>query len=322
MTKLGWLGPVTVPLVCAPMLKVSGVRLAEAAMRAGIPVGLPVANARSVDEFDGWLAHLTRVQREIEADGDVPGRLCVNVTSLGDAAQTRRVVHLSIVRGIDAFIHSGGDPRAMTEIVHRVGGRIIHDVVTVRHAQKAIDAGVDGIVCIGAGGGGHAGVVSPLVLVSKIRETFDGLLLLGGAISNGAAVLAAQALGADGAYLGTRFIATQESEADSEYRRLIVESGIDDLVYTDRIAGVAASWLVPSIVAAGLDSRSLPVPTGAGYAHLPASARPWRTIRSAGQGIELIDDIPRVGEVVQRIIREYQLARQQLESRSPALRFA
>jgi nitronate monooxygenase len=187
-------------------------------------------------------------------------------------------------------------------------------VTSMRFAEKAIAAGVDGLTCIGAGGGGHSGTVSPLVLIPKIRSIFDGVIILAGAVSNGAAIRAAEILGADLAYLGTRFIATQESRARPEYKAMLVAGGSEELMYTPDIAGIPGNWLTPSMTAVGLDPADLPRPEKIGYSHLPDGVRPWKNVWSAGQGLDLIDDVPTVGDLVLRLRNEYVAA-----CRTPAM---
>jgi nitronate monooxygenase len=180
-------------------------------------------------------------------------------------------------------------------------------VTSLRFAEKAMAAKADGLTCIGAGGGGHSGTISHLALIRTIRAMYDGTIIMAGAVSDGATIRAAEVLGADLAYLGTRFIATVESEAPAAYKELLVSQTSSDLVYTGKVAGVPANWLLESIRRVGLDPDDLPEPLGRGmrHDHLPAQAQPWKTIWSAGQGIDLINDIPTVAELVRRLRREY-----------------
>jgi len=198
--------------------------------------------------------------------------------------------------------------------VHEYGGIVFHDVVKVRHAEKALEAGVDGIILVCAGAGGHAGRLSPFALVNEIRLRFDGPLVLAGAITNGAGVLAAQAMGCDAAYLGTRFIATKESLAADRYKEMLVESNAEDIVYTPFFSGVSGSYLKPSIRAAGLDPDNLPVQTEEKLQYRSRDERPktWKEIWGAGQGVGNIDSVLAAGELVDRIVDEYQTARAKL----------
>jgi nitronate monooxygenase len=187
---------------------------------------------------------------------------------------------------------------------------LFHDVTSLRFAEKAIAAGADGLTCIGAGGGGHSGALGHLVLIPKVRQMFDGTIVIAGSISTGAVIRAGEILGADLAYLGTRFIATRESEADAAYKQLLVHNNSTDLLYTADIAGVPANWMVESMRQLGLDPDNLPKPRAQGraYDHLPPHVRPWKTVWSAGQGIDLIDDIPGVAELVKRLRVQYTAA--------------
>jgi nitronate monooxygenase len=191
--------------------------------------------------------------------------------------------------------------------VHDFGGKVFHDITSLRFAEKAIAAGADGLNCIGAGGGGHSGTISHLALIPRIRAIYDGTIVMAGAVSTGAVIRAAEVLGADLAYLGTRFIATQESDAPEEYKQLLVSETSTDLTYTGDIAGVPANWMLESIRRVGLDPDNLPKPTGRGmrHDHLPQGVTPWLNLWSAGQGVDLIDDIPTVAELVARLRREY-----------------
>jgi nitronate monooxygenase len=185
---------------------------------------------------------------------------------------------------------------------------VYSDATNLRFAEKAILAGVDGITAIGAGGGGHSGAISHLALIPKLRAMFGGTIVLAGAVSTGAAIRAAEMLGADLAYLGTRFIATAESGACLEYKSLLVAQKAEGVMYTARIAGVPANWLIESMLRVGLDPNNLPdppPPKKMGYGHLPATVKPWRNLWSAGQGVELIDDVPSVVALISRLRSEY-----------------
>ncbi|MBB6426854.1 nitronate monooxygenase family protein [Sphingopyxis sp. JAI128] len=300
------------PAVCAPMFLVSGPDLVGAACRAGIVGALPRANARDIESFESWLKQI-RNGLDRYAD-EVPGArigpLAVNLATRMREDELRANLDLCGKYGVEIIISATGDPTELASQVHDWGGLLWHDVVSLRFAEKAIAAGVDGMTCVGAGGGGHSGNIGHLVLVPKIREMFDGTLLMAGSISTGAAIRAAEVLGADLAYMGTRFIATEESRVDPAYHQMLVESGSNDLMFTGKIAGVPANWLVRSMERVGLDPKKLPVPEGKGmrHDHLPEGVRPWRNLWSAGQGIDLIHDIPTVADLVERLRDEYRIA--------------
>jgi nitronate monooxygenase len=215
---------------------------------------------------------------------------------------------------VPLIITSLSAPTAIAKTVHEYGGLVFHDVVKVRHAEKALEAGVDGIIIVCAGAGGHAGRLSPFALVNEIRRFFDGPLVLAGAITNGAGVLAAQAMGCDAAYMGTRFIATRESLAADGYKQMLIESNAEDIVYTPFFSGVHGSYLKPSIRAAGLDPDDLPVEAQGKLAYRSRDERPktWKDIWGAGQGVGNIHDVLSARALVDRIAAEYQTARTKL----------
>ncbi len=297
------------PAVCAPMFLVSGPALVREACRAGIIGVLPRQNARSFEQFEAWLAEISAALTEHRAEHPDAriGPIAVNLATGLPADETRRHLDMCGRYGVEIVISAVGNPAELARQVHDWGGRIFHDVTSLKFAEKAIGAGVDGLTCIGSGGGGHSGGVGHLVLVPQIRRIFDGTILMAGSIATGAAVRAAEILGADLAYMGTRFIASQEAMVDPAYREMLIEGGSTDLVFTHKIAGVAANWLIRSIERAGLDPADLPAPIGKGmrHDHLPESVKPWKNVWSAGQGIDLIDDAPPVAELVRRLCREY-----------------
>lgn len=297
------------PAVCAPMYLISNPDLVIEACKAGIMGALPRQNAGSFEEFEAWLSQI-REALDRHADlnpGARIGPVAVNLATKLEPSEARR--HLDALKrfGVEYVISAAGNPSELAQRVHEAGLKIFHDVTSMRFAEKAIDAGVDGLTCIGAGGGGHSGGIGHLVLVPRIRRIFDGVILMAGSLSTGAAIRAAEILGADLAYMGTRFIATREAGVDPAYARMLVESHSEDLLFTPKIAGVAANWLIPSIERLGMDPANLPEPSGHGISHdhLPPGARPWKTVWSAGQGIDLIDDIPPVAELVRRLRAEY-----------------
>lgn len=296
------------PAICAPMFLVSGPELVTAACKAGVMGGLPRQNARTFEEFEGWLDTIRQALDEHEqATGRAAGPLAVNLATRVPEEELARHFKACQRHGVKVLITVGGDPTALIGHAHGAGLRVFHDVTSLRFAEKAIAAGADGLNCIGAGGGGHSGTVSHLALIRTVRAIYQGTIVMGGAVSDGATIRAAEILGADLAYLGTRFIATVESRAPQAYKDLLVSQTSADLRYTDGIAGVHANWLVESIRAVGLDPENLPRPLGRGmrHDHLPEGAAPWKNIWSAGQGIDLIHDIPSVSELVHRLQEEY-----------------
>jgi nitronate monooxygenase len=297
------------PAVCAPMTMVSGPALVTAACRSGIIGALPRHNARSSEEFESWLETIRHAldRHAAEHPGATIGPLAVNLIARQPAADLRADVETCARYGVKVIISALGDPAELTRIVHDAGGKVFHDVTSLRFAAKAIEGGVDGLTCIGSGGGGHSGTLNALSFIPRIREMWDGTIIFAGSVASGAAIRAAEILGADLAYLGTRFIATQESQAPDDYKALLVKDSSVDLMYTERITGVPANWLKSSLRRVQLDPEALPTPLAGQhrYQHLPPDARPWREIWSAGQGIDLIHDVPTVAELVLRLRREY-----------------
>jgi nitronate monooxygenase len=207
--------------------------------------------------------------------------------------------------GVAIIVTSVGDPTQNAPLVREYGMLHFHDATTIRFAEKAALAGVDGIVCIGAGGGGHAGTISHLIFVPQVRAMFAGTVVMAGAVSTGGAIHAAEALGADLSYLGTRMIATRESAAPDSYKAMLVEGGVTEVIYTKGVNGMPASWLKASLRSIGLDPENLFIPDARGTDHLPEGKTPWRDIWSAGQGIGMIHDIPTVAQLVRQLQQEY-----------------
>jgi len=299
------------PAICAPMFLVTGPDLVREACKSGVIAGLPRQNARDFETFVAWM---TQIRADLDAHEQATGRraapIAVNLPTRFPDAELRAHFDLFDRFGVKLLITVGGDPTDMVRRAHDAGLKVLHDITSIRFAEKAIAAGVDGLNCIGAGGGGHSGTISHLALIRQIRAMFDGIIVMAGAVSDGATIRAAEILGADLSYLGTRFIATQESDAPAAYKDLLVSQTSSDLSYTPKVAGVAANWLVESIRMAGLDPDDLPEPLGRGmrHDHLPEGVQPWKNVWSAGQGIDLIHDIPTVGELVARLKAEYDAA--------------
>lgn len=297
----------TLPAVVAPMFLCSGIDLAVASCKAGIVGSLTRNHCRDLEELTEQLkavteqlAHFSELQPERKI-----GPLAVNISPTFGDDEMRAHVETCKRYGVKIIITSVGDPTRNAPIIHDAGILHFHDATSLRFAEKAIAAGVDGIIAIGAGGGGHAGTISHLALIPQIRQMFDGTVVLAGAVSTGAVIRAAEILGADLAYLGTRFIATREALAPPAYKELLVKGGAADVIYTRGVNGLPASWLKESIRATGMDPDNLPIPEGRSTDHLPAGIVPWRDIWSGGQGIQLIHDIPSVAELVQRLQAEY-----------------
>lgn len=311
-----WTG-LRIPVMAAPMFIVSGLDLVIATCRAGVIGAFPSANPRAPESLDSWLGAIRKAERETLAGGGTFAPFCVNMPAAPTFDTTKRDEVLATLRKYEAplILTNMGDPRAIVDAAHEWGGKVFHDVTTVRHAQKAVAAGSDGLMLVCAGAGGHAGTLSPFSFLPKVRRFFDGPIMLAGGIADGAGVAAALALGADVAVMGTRFIATVESRADIEHKEMLVSSISEDVVFTDSIAGLPASFLKASITANGLDPAALPTPTGRHRPNLPAGVKAWKTVYSAGHSTALVDDIPTVATLVDRISDELETARRSSESR-------
>jgi nitronate monooxygenase len=293
------------PVICAPMFLITSVDLVIAARRNGLMGAFPRQNTRERSEFEDWLRRIVAAAQEDAAAGRPVGPLAVNIPTTLERDDMIADLDLCARYGVDVVITSVGKPHEITPLAHDRGLLVFHDATSVRFADKAIEAGVDGLNCIGAGGGGHSGTVSHLALIPRIRAMFDGTIALAGAVSTGAVVRAAEILGADLAFMGTRFAATVESGADERQKRWMVEGGSVDLAYTAKVNGVPANWMLASLRDRGVELEAIVEPVARGHAHLPEGIRPWRDLWSAGQGIELIDDVPTVDELVTRLRGEY-----------------
>jgi nitronate monooxygenase len=296
----------TLPVVVAPMFLCSGDELAIEACKAGVVGSLTRNHYRDLEELDARLAAVTGALAPFRAanPGRKLGPLAVNITP---TTTEEMKAHLQVCsrRGVDIIINSVGDPTANAPIIHDAGLIHWHDATNLRFAEKAVAAGVDGIVAIGSGGGGHSGIISHLSFIPQVRAMFDGTVVMAGAVTTGATIRAAEVLGADLAYMGTRFIATKEAAAPDVYKQMIVEGGTPDVIYSSGVNGMNAMWLKASLRSIGLDPDNLPILTKRGTEHLPEGKKPWRDIWSAGQGIGLIKDLPTVAELVRRLQAEY-----------------
>jgi nitronate monooxygenase len=291
------------PLVCPPMFLVSGPDLVIAARAAGLLGALPVANARSADVLRSWLERISA------AATASCGPLAVNIATRLPTDELATLLELCRAHGAELVITAAGKPDAVVGPVHDAGMLVLHDVTNLRFAEKAVAAGVDGLVCIGAGGGGHSGVLSHLAFIPRVREMFDGIVVGAGAIAHGAAVRAVEVLGADLAYAGTRFIATQESMAADDYKQMLVDAGSNDLGYLRSAGGAPANWLRASLERNGVDVDAVAETHGdLRVGVLPGDLRLWADVWSGGQGVDLIHDVPPVAELVDRMAGEYHRA--------------
>lgn len=299
------------PVIAAPMFLVSGPDLVIAACKSGVVGSLPTINARSADELESWLLRIEQQLDEARQAGPAitVAPYAVNLVVQG-AGSPRFLADLALIERFKPplVITSVGPPGEVARRVHAYGGLVFHDVVNLRHAAKAAEQGVDGLILLTAGAGGHTGAANPFAFVPQVRRQFDGAILLAGGMSDGRAVFAAQALGADFAYMGTRFAATAESLAPPDYKALLVSQKMADVVTTDRISGMTATFLRGSISRAGLDPDNLPPATGFLQPAIPGDVKAWRDVWSGGHGVGTIDDIPSVAELVDRLAAEYRTA--------------
>ena len=306
----------SVPVVGSPMFIVSTPDLVIAQCNAGIVGSFPSLNARPVSLLDEWLARIaeeTAAYARANPGAKVAPFACNQIIHKSNS-RLEQDLPLCIKHKVPIVITSVGNPADIVKEVHAYGGVVFHDTTTIRHTEKAIEAGVDGVILVCAGAGGHAGTLSPFALVPQVRRFWKGTLLVGGAISDGAAVRAAQVLGADLAYVGSRFIATKEANAAPAYKQMLIDSGAKDITYTPAFSGVPANYLTKSILGAGLDPNNL---KPKGHIDMDLGTRPdenekkvkaWKDIWSAGQGVGSIDDVPSVAELVDRMKREYRAA--------------
>ena len=306
------------PVIGSPLFIASGPALVTAQCKAGIVGSFPALNARPAELLDTWLS---TIQADLAAHQDahpqaIVGPLAVNQIVHQSNDRLAQDVAMCVKHKIPIIISSlRAPPAEMMDAIHSYGGIVLHDVISIRHAHKALEAGVDGLILVAAGAGGHAGALSPFALVGEVRKFFNGPIALSGSIATGDAVLAAQAMGADFAYIGSRWLATTESNVDDAYRQAVVESSAADIIYTNLFTGVHGNYLKKSIVAAGLDPDNLPLAdkTAMNFASGSSSkAKAWRDIWGAGQGVGLMDEVLSVAEVVARLEMVYHAARTRL----------
>lgn len=317
MTTLNSLRDKTrLPLIAAPMFLVSGPDLVIAQCAAGVIGTFPSLNARPQEALDSWLCRIEEGLAALENTKTSPAPYGVNLIVHPTNTRWQEDLNVCVAHRTPLIITSLHAPERVVQAVHAYGGVVFHDVTTVRHARRALEAGVDGLILVAAGAGGHAGQLNPIALVNEIRAFYDGPLALSGCISHGKDILAAQVLGCDFAYMGTRFIATQESLASDAYREMIVDSNAADIIYTPYFSGVPANYLGPSIEALGIDKALLTQRSEHGV-NMDKSTRPkaWKEVWSAGQGVGATQEILPTAELVKQLQQEYQEALAALQPR-------
>ena len=301
------------PLIAAPMFRVSGVELVVAACRQGVIGAFPTANCRSVEELDAWLSAM-------RAEGLV-APWCANLIVHRSNPWMRDDLAVLLRYSPEIVITSVGSPAEVVGPLHDAGALVLADVASIRHAERAVAEGADGLVLLTAGAGGPTGWLNPFAFVRAVRRWFDGPLVLAGGIGDGQALAAANALGCDLGYMGTRFIATTESMAEPSYKRMVVESGADDVLLTRAFTGLQTNMLRPSIVAAGLDPENLPDRGGIDVATDLAAGGPrrWRDIWSAGHSVSLVSGVVDVADLVLSVAAEYESCKWEMhECRPPS----
>lgn len=303
-------GRLKLPLIAAPMFLISNPTLALACCRQGIVGTFPALNQRTSEGFEQWLQEMNAAREAEPSMAPYGVNLIVHRTN----PRWQQDLELCARYRVPLVITSLGAVTDLVEKVHSYGGLVFHDVTNRRHAQKAAEAGVDGIIAVSAGAGGHAGTQSPFALVEDIRQVFDGTVVLAGALSQGRDILAARAMGADLAYMGTRFINTRESGAQEEYRQMVIEAVASDIIHTPAVSGIPASFMRQSLEAAGFPMDQLHLAGEVNYGEklkpVDDEAKAWKTIWSAGQGVSAIRDCPPVADLVSRLVREYDAARE------------
>jgi nitronate monooxygenase len=306
------------PVIGSPLFIISNPKLVIAQCIAGVVGSMPALNARPAELLEDWLKEITEaLAAHNAAHPDRPAApFAINQIVHKSNDRLEHDMALCVKYKVPIIITSLGAREDINAAAHSYGGVVLHDIINNKHAHKAIEKGADGLIAVAAGAGGHAGVKSPFALVQEIRQWFDGPLALSGSIATGASVLAAQAMGADFAYIGSAFIATEEARAAQEYKQAIVDNNSDEIVYSNLFTGVHGNYLAPSIRAAGLDPANLPESDPSKMNFGGASAKAWKDIWGCGQGIGAVDKIQPAGEFVAQLKREYAAAKVELLARN------
>ena len=315
-------GKLKIPVVGAPLFIVSGPELVISQCKAGVVGSFPALNARPQEVLDEWLIQIKEeLDKHNQENPDSPAApFAVNQICHASNDRLMQDMESCVKHEVPIIITSLRPPLEIVEAAHSYGGVVFHDVINVRHAKKAAEQGVDGLILVCAGAGGHAGTHSPFALVREVKEWFDGTILLSGSISDGHSIASSLALGADLAYIGTRFIATKEANADQKYKDMLIESSASDIVYSSLFTGVNGNYLKPSIEKAGLDPDNLPYADkhdmnfGSGPGDNQKKA--WKDIWGSGQGIGNLHEVPTVREAVDALVAEYEEAKSSLKERS------
>ena len=309
----------SLPVIAAPMFLISGPKLVIECCKNGIVGTFPALNQRSSEGFERWIVEIkTEIKTFEEETGSKAAPFGVNLIVHQTNPRLQADLAICIKHQVPIIITSLGAVPKLVGAVHNYGGMVFHDVIKKRHAEKAAEAGVDGLILVSAGAGGHAGTLNPMPFIAEIKQFFKKTILLSGCISNGRDVASALQMGADLAYMGTRFINTKESKATEEYRNMIIDSGASDIVYTAAISGVSANFLRPSLEAMGINEEMLKqtkkIDFGNELTAMEKEVKAWSTIWSAGQGVTNISDNPSVGALVDVMIKEFKTAIEQQQT--------
>lgn len=309
-TKAAFINTLSLPVISAPMFLISGPELVIECCKNGIVGTFPALNQRTSEGFEEWLIEIKEALAAFEAEtGKKAAPFGVNLIVHPTNPRLEADIKLCIKHKVPLIITSLGAVSEVVNAIHSYGGLVFHDIIKKRHAEKAAEAGVDGLILVAAGAGGHGGTINPMSLVAEIKQFFNKTIVLSGCISNGRDVASAMQMGADAAYMGTRFIATQESMATDPYRDMIKEANANDIVYTAAISGVHANFLSPSLKAAGLTDEDLKKDVKIDFGkELNTEAKAWKTIWSAGQGVTSIKDNPSITELIDHLKSEFKTA--------------
>ncbi|MGB1254122.1 MAG: NAD(P)H-dependent flavin oxidoreductase [Candidatus Promineifilaceae bacterium] len=303
----------SLPVIAAPMFLISGPKLVTECCKNGIVGTFPALNQRSTAGFEQWVMEIKDELRHFELETGKPAApFGVNLIVHHTNPRVQADLEICVKHEVPLIITSLGAVSDLVDAVHSYGGRVFHDVTNRRHAEKAVAAGVDGLICVAAGAGGHAGTLNPMPFIAEMRSFFNGTILLSGCMSTGRDVASAMQMGADLAYLGTRFINTAESEAEEEYKQMIIDSGTREVVYTAAVSGVPANFLRPSLEAMGITKEFWEMKKKVDFGkELDSEAKAWKTVWSAGQGVTTIDDVVSVQTLVETMRTEFRAAIEQ-----------
>jgi nitronate monooxygenase len=313
MSKASFINELSIPAIAAPMFLISGPQLVIECCKSGIVGTFPALNQRTSEGFEAWIVEIKAALSAYEKEtGKKPAPFGVNLIVHRSNPRLEADLAICVKHKISLIITSLGAVSELVDTVHSYGGLVFHDIIKKRHAEKAQEAGVDGLILVSAGAGGHAGTINPMPLVSEIKSFFKKTILLSGCISTGRDIASAMQMGADLAYMGTRFINTKESKAPEAYRDMIIDAGASDIVYTAAVSGVPANFLGPSLKAMGITeemlNKKVKVDFGEELTAQEDEAKAWATIWSAGQGVSTIKDSPSVSDLIKNLKTEFKAA--------------